>query len=118
MGNWDNTKTWYHGSPFELTYILEGSTITQNADLARVFSHKPTTVWITDENESCFKHNGTQSGLLYSIAEDVKMDDVYPHPNSSMAEGLEWLTNRDLRVALIYKTEVREEEEIPTDQAE
>jgi len=103
-------KVWYHGSPLRLTVLLKGSTITHDRHLAEVFSHKPPIVSIADDGS--IKHSGSVPGYLYRIAECVEQGDVYPHPNSSMATGLEWLTSRDLRVALIGPTTVRDEERL------
>ena len=106
----DSDQTWYHGSPLELTTIRAGSTITQGRDLARVFSHKPPVVAMGDDGS--LRHTGTMPGYLYRVAEPVGAEDVYPHPNSSMPPGAEWLTRRALRVALIGPTSVRNEERL------
>jgi hypothetical protein len=111
---WNYSKTWYHGSPFKLTVLREGSTITQDKDLARVFSHKPTIV-CRNENGS-IRHNGENPGFLYCITEALSPDDVYPHPNSSMKEGKEWLTKRELRLSLICRTNTLEGEKLTQDQ--
>jgi len=105
-----NDQTWYHGSPYELTVIRAGSTITRDRDLARVFSHKPPIVSMSDGGS--LRHTGTMPGYLYRIAEPVAAEDVYPHPNSSMPPGAEWLTRRELCVALIGPTSVRDEERL------
>jgi quercetin dioxygenase-like cupin family protein len=94
--------TWYHGSPYELTELLVGSTITQDRHLAEVFSHKPAIVSVDDNG--AIRHNGTLPGYLYRIAEPVSAEDVAPHPRSSMAPGAEWLTQRSLRVERIAQT--------------
>ena len=104
MTDWDHSKRWYHGSPFKLTTIRKGSTITQERELAKVFSHKPTLVSISDAGK--IKHNGTTSGFLYYISEDIQPGDVTPHPNSAMEYGKEWLTNRELQVVLISPTQI------------
>lgn len=52
------------------------------------------------------------SGLLYRIAENIKPEDIFPHPRSSMEEGKEWLTNRELRVELIGPTQIVDEERL------
>lgn len=104
----DYSKTWYHGSPIDLTTIRPGSTITQNRRLAEVFSHKPPLVSMGDDGS--LTHNGTQPGYLYSIAEDISPDDITPHPGSVMKFGEEWLTNRELRVSLIGPVPITPEE--------
>ena len=109
MKDWDCGNTWYHGSPFKFTTLRKGRTITQDRDLARVFSHKPTLVSTSDDG---IKHDGKIPGFLYRIAEDIKPGDVYPHPRSSMEEGKEWLTNRDLRVELTCPTQIVHEEKL------
>ena len=104
VADWDYSGAWYHGSPHRLTSIRGGSTITQDRDLARAFSHKPTVVSISDDG--FIQHNGTVPGFLYRIAEDVQPGDVYPRPRSSLPWGREWLTRRDLRVSLIGPAEI------------
>ncbi|MGC9349852.1 MAG: hypothetical protein ACP5JG_17060 [Anaerolineae bacterium] len=101
-------ELWYHGSPTELTVLQRGSTITQWRDLARVFSHKPGVVSVSDDRQ--IRHNGTRPGYLYVIDESVNPNDVRPHPRTTMAPGDEWLTNRELRLRRIAKTTVRPEE--------
>ena len=95
--------TWYHGSPSELSFIREGSTITQDRDLARVFSHKPPIVCTLDDGR--IKHSGATPGLLYVIDEPVRPDDVAPHPRTTMEPGAEWLTTRALKLRLLCTTE-------------
>jgi hypothetical protein len=99
MDDWDYSKTWYHGSPHELTVLRAGSTITQNRHLAEVFSHKPEIVAISDDGT--IQHTGTAAGLLYVIDEPMNANDVYPHPRTRMPARWEWLTRRDLRLRLI-----------------
>ena len=104
----DYSRPWYHGSPAKLEVLRTGSTITQWKDLARVFSHKPPIVSISDEG--LIQHSGTMPGYLYEIDEPVTEADVIPHPRTTMGPGDEWLIQRELRVRLIGTTEVREEE--------
>jgi hypothetical protein len=108
--NFDPALPWYHGSPFELTTVCEGSTITQKLELARIFSHEPTLVSISDDAQ--IKHNGATKGYLYAIAEGIGPGDVIPHPRTAMAPGDEWLTTRDLRVQLLGPTEPVPEEQL------
>lgn len=104
---WDFSRPWYHGSPLRLHVLLAGSTITQDIVLARAFSHKPRLVSIDDETTPMrIRHNGTLPGLLYTIAEPVSAADVYPHPNSTMPPGLEWLTRRPLHLALVGAVDI------------
>ncbi|MGC9394802.1 MAG: hypothetical protein ACP5J4_08100 [Anaerolineae bacterium] len=104
----DYTQPWYHGSPFELTTLLAGSTITQRRDLARIFSHKPTIVSFEDDGR--IKHNGTSPGYLYIIDEEISPEDVEAHPRTTMGPGDEWLTHRELRLRLLGTVEPRPEE--------
>ena len=104
----DYTQPWYHGSPFELTTLRVGSTITQRRDLARIFSHKPMIVSIDDEGH--IKHNGALPSYLYIIDEAVAPEDVEAHPRTVMGPGDEWLTHRELRVRLLGMVEPRPEE--------
>jgi hypothetical protein len=104
----DVGKPWYHGSPLKLDVLRAGSTMTQWRDLARVFSHKPAVVSIADDR--ALQHNGTQQGYLYEIAEPVGVEDVSPHPRTTMEPGDEWITSRDLRLRCIAETVARPEE--------
>lgn len=114
MKNSKDNTAWYHGTPYELTSIRKGSTITQNIDLARVFSHKPPCVCIDDKGH--IKHNGKAQGYLYQIAEEVGESDIYMHPRTTMDKGLEWLTNKELKLRLIEKTYIRDEEKLSDDE--
>ena len=94
---------WFHGSPETLSLLAIGSTITRSRLVAEAFSHRPTCLGIDDSGdriEVC--HNGRQAGFLYAIDEPVGEGDVRHHPDSSFrGGGLEWLTNRPLRVRKI-----------------
>jgi hypothetical protein len=108
-------SAWYHGSPLRLARLRSGSTLTHDRRLAEVFSHKPTLVSVGDDG--MVRHNGYAQGWLYAVSEDVRPEDVTPHPRSSMQPGQEWLTRRELSVALlgpvpITKDEILLEEEI------
>ena len=101
---------WFHGSPLRLAVLRAGSTITPAYDLARVFSHKPGLVSLDEAgSELRLMHNGEQAGRVYRVL-GVAEEDVIPHPTSSMAEGLEWLTRRDLALELVGAVEIRLEE--------
>jgi hypothetical protein len=100
----DPHQAWYHGSPFQLIVLRQGSTITQKRDLARIFSHKPTVVQVDDDGQ--VKHNGTRPGFLYIITDVIAPDDVVPHPRTTMEPGDEWLTTRELALQLIGPTEI------------
>jgi hypothetical protein len=115
LSNWDYGLAWYHGSPLELTVLREGSTITQNRDLARVFSHKPSIVAFR-EHGGLLGHSGEKSGFLYRVVAPITADDIHPHPTSSMDPGEEWLTDRELRLELIGPTVVRDDERLAPDE--
>ena len=94
----DMNKPWYHGTPFELDVLREGSTITQWRELAEAFATKPTVL----EYDSIFgeiTHNGTTEGIMYIIDEPVVLDaDIYQHPKTTMDKGVEFLTKRPLKL--------------------
>ncbi|MFO7167915.1 MAG: hypothetical protein DIU80_007775 [Chloroflexota bacterium] len=110
----DPQAPWYHGSPLLLTELRAGSTITQDRDLARVFSHKPAVVSqdVAEDGRRTILHTGEQPGYLYRIAEPVGPEDVRPHPRTTMEPGQEWLTNRPLRLELVERTAPRPEERL------
>ena len=113
MVDWDYRRPWYHGSQQPLTTLRAGSSITQNSDVARVFSHRPSLVSMSDDGSiETIKHDGTTPGYLYVVSEEVRPEDVYPHPHPVNADRWEWLTTRELSVKLIGPTEVREEERL------
>jgi hypothetical protein len=96
----DPKGIWYHGSNKEFEILNEGSTITQWRELAEAFSHQPTILSI-DDNNSIY-HNGKEYGYLYIVDEPIEIDkDIYAHPRSTMAKGLEFLTKRNLKVKKI-----------------
>lgn len=111
---WDASKPWYHGSPAVLHELQTGSTITQDRDLARIFSHKPALVSqaFAADGQRTLKHSGTGAGLLYRIVEPVAVSDVVPVPNSAMGAGQEWQTTRPLRVKCIATTHVEPHERL------
>ena len=87
-------QSWFHGSPFELTTLRVGSTITQDRRLAEVFSHKPTLV--SAEDDGSIRHNGDTEGYLYLITEPLQPGEAIPHPRTTMNPGWEWLTTHEL----------------------
>ncbi|KPJ57021.1 MAG: hypothetical protein AMS16_01640 [Planctomycetes bacterium DG_58] len=108
LRNWDYGKTWYHGSPRKLTRLSRGSTITQDRRLAELFSHKPT--WVSQKGDGPLKHNGTLPGWLYVIDDPITADEVYPHPDTVIEPGEEWLTRRELRVKLVGPVPIEQTE--------
>ncbi|NJJ40710.1 hypothetical protein [Paenibacillus apii] len=91
---------WYHGSPVKLNELRTGSTITKHYNLAFIFSHKPSTVSINDEGK--IKHDGRENGLLYVVDEPIDhLQDIEPHPRSTMDKEMEWLTNRTFKLKLL-----------------
>jgi hypothetical protein len=107
----DFTRPWFHGSPLALETLLPGSTITQDEALARAFSHKPQLLALEDDEALLaagarrIRHNGLLPGILYQIDEPLGAADVFPHPRSSMAPGLEWLTRRPLKLRRVGPVE-------------
>ena len=78
----------------------------------RIFSQPVTahSVW-----GGTVKHDGVTPGYLYTVADEIGPDDVYPHPHPVNATRWEWLTNRELKLKLIEQTIVTDEERL-TDQ--
>jgi hypothetical protein len=103
-------QAWYHGSPRRLDTLRAGSTITHQRSLARVFSHKPSIVSLDDGADGLvLQHNGTLPGFLY-LVEGVESADVFQHPRSSMPQGLEWITRRDLPLRLLGPVTINPQE--------
>jgi hypothetical protein len=96
---------WFHGSPLELQVLAAGSTVTRCRAVAEAFSHKPTwvSVGVPDEDRPVtVAHNGLLPGYLYVVDEPVADSDLHPHPRSSFKPGgLEWITDRPLRLCLV-----------------
>ena len=113
MQDFDYTLTWYHGSQEELTKLRVGSSITQNRNVAKAFSHRPSL--LTQSEGGTVKHDGITPGYLYTIADEIGPDDVYPHPHPVNVTRWEWLTNRELKLELLEQTTVTDEERL-TDQ--
>lgn len=110
MNGWNYTLPWYHGSQQELTVLRTGSSITQNRDIARVFSHRPLILSMADDGT--FRHSGTVYGYLYLIDEAINPADVYPHPHPINASKWEWLTTREIKVRLLERPVIREAERL------
>ena len=113
MQDFDYTLRWYHGSQEELTKLRVGSSITQNRNVAKAFSHRPSL--LTQSEGGRVKHDGMTPGYLYTIADEIGPDDVRPHPHPVNATRWEWLTNRELKLKLVEQTVVTDEERL-TDQ--
>ncbi|MEZ4707039.1 MAG: hypothetical protein R3A44_07540 [Caldilineaceae bacterium] len=113
METWDFNLPWYHGSQQPLSILRIGSSITQDYDIARVFSHRP--ALFSFEDDGSFKHNGNANGYLYVIDEPIHAADVYPHPHPINKEKWEWLTKRELKVHLLEHTAVRAAERLSDD---
>lgn len=91
---------WYHGSNVIFYELNTGSTVTQWRELAEAFSHQPSTLGYNDDGVIC--HNGREKGYLYIIDEPVDLrNDIYPHPETTMDENAEFLTNRPLKVKMV-----------------
>ena len=114
MSNCDYSLTWYHGSQQELTKLRSGSSIKQNRNVAKAFSHRPSLVSMSEGGE--IKHNGATPGYLYAVSDVIGPDDVYPHPHPANATRWEWLTNRELKLELIEQTIATDRERL-TDEA-
>ena len=111
MQDFDYTLTWYHGSQQKLTTLRVGSSITQDRNVAKAFSHRPSLLTMSDDGT--VKHDGVTPGYLYIVADEIGPDDVYPHPVNTTR--WEWLTNRELKLKSIEQTIVANKERL-TDQ--
>lgn len=85
--------------------------------MARVFSHKPSLVSFEGEpgefDDERLRHNGQTAGYLFEVL-GVEEADVVPHPTTTMAPGIEWLTQRELELKLVDETTPRLEELLTT----
>ncbi len=113
MQDFDYTLTWYHGSQQKLTTLRIGSSITQDRNVAKAFSHRPSLLTMPDDGP--VKHDGVTSGYLYTVTDEIGPDDVDPHPHPVNTTRWEWLTNRELKLKLIEQTIVADKERL-TDQ--
>jgi hypothetical protein len=112
--DWDYRGPWYHGSQQPLTVLRTGSAITRNGDLARAFAHQPSLLSLSADGS--VKHDGTTPGYLYLVAEEVKPEDVFPHPHPAKAARWEWLTHRGMRVLLVKQTQVRDRDRLSAEE--
>jgi hypothetical protein len=99
--------TWYHGSNVELASLRVGSSVTEDRNLARAFSHQPT---LLGRSDGSVRHNGTEPGFLYEVAETLSDSDLEKHPHPANEDGWEWLTTREVAVTLLERTQPRPEE--------
>ena len=113
MQDFDYTLTWYHGSQQKLTTLRVGSSITQNRNVAKAFSHRPSL--LTQSEGGTVKHDGVTPGYLYTVTDEIGPNDVRPHPHPVNVTRWEWLTNRELTLQLVEQTVVTDEERL-TDQ--
>ena len=72
MTDVDYRCTWYHGSQQRLTLLRAGSSITQNRDVAKAFSHRPSKVAMSYGGDGepgihdwKVRHDGVMPGFLY-----------------------------------------------------
>ena len=79
MQDFDYTLTWYHDSQQKLTTLRVGSSITQDRNVAKAFSHRPSLLTMSDDGT--VKHDGVTPGYLYTVVDEIGPDDVYPHPH-------------------------------------
>jgi len=98
------SKTWYHGSPKQLTHLRVGSSITRNRDLAVAFSHKPSQLGVDDQGQ--ISHNGQMDGYLYEVV-GVQAEGIYVHPACESDDPWEWLIKEAYQVILIETTQVK-----------
>lgn len=97
----DHSGPWYHGSPFELTALSEGSVVSPFKEVAKAFSHKPPTVSMSDDY-SIVRHNGELPGFLYVLA-DAAPGDVVEMPGT---DSTHWVIQRDMQVELLAELPV------------
>ncbi len=100
----DYKGPWCHDSDQMLTTLRIGSSITQHRSIAKAFSHQPSL--LLQFNRGRIRHNGETPGCLYTVAEEVRPDDVRPHPHPVNADRWDWLTERELKLELVGKTVV------------
>ena len=115
----DGGSPWYHGSQQRLTTLRAGSSVTQNSDVAKAFSHRPSLMSMTQPEEGeqwSVRHDGTTPGYLYVVAEEIGAGDARPHPHPVNLSRWEWLTNRDVKLQFIEETHVTDGEKLTDDQ--
>ena len=74
MQDFDYTLRWYHGSQQKLTTLRVGSSITQNRNVAKAFSHRPSL--LTQSGGGTVKHDGVTPGYLYTVTDEIGPNDV------------------------------------------
>jgi hypothetical protein len=76
--------------------------VTPLRELAKAFAHKPTLLSISDGGKRA-RHNGTEPGFLYVVAEDLAPADLVPLPGT---DETHWEIQRHVRVALVQELPV------------
>ena len=102
MQDFDYALTSYHSSQQKLTILRVGSSITQNRNMAKALSRRPSLP--TQSEGGAVKHDDVTPGYLYIIADETGPDDVYPQPHPVNVTRWEGLTNRELKLELIEQT--------------
>jgi hypothetical protein len=96
--------TWYHGSNLELTSLRIGTSVTEDRYLASAFSHQPA---LLGRSDGSVRHNGTEPGFLYEVAETLSDADLEKHPHPANEDGWEWLITPEVAVTLLERTQPR-----------
>ena len=114
MMTYDASGKWYHGSPLKFKVLLRAAQ-----------SHK-TVTWraFFRTNQTLFRSMmmgilctmALKPGYLYEIAETLlSLEDVIPHPRTTMRPGDEWLITRPLKVTLLCETRPDPQEFLSTE---
>ncbi|MHB9107151.1 MAG: hypothetical protein ACYDCO_08870 [Armatimonadota bacterium] len=114
MDDIDYSTPWYHGSPDELAVLRAGSWVTPFKELAKAFSHKPTTISMSDDFQR-LTHDGELPGFLYRIAEPVGPDALTVLPGTGQTH---WQTQRDLKIELIAALPITDPPQITAEERE
>ena len=103
--------------PAEARRLRARSSITQNRDVAKAFSHRPSLMSMSQSEAGetwSVRHDGVTPGYLYVVAEEIGSGDARPHPHPVNVSRWEWLTNRDMELRFIEETRVMDGQNLRT----
>lgn len=96
-------RTWFHGDTKRKDCLRGGGLVTCDPQLAHVLSHAPRTI---AEQDGDYLHDGSQSGYLHIVSEDLSSLDLEPFKFPGVPEGMLFHCRRELNLTAVAITQV------------